>query len=219
MAKAHMLYRFYDADDVLLYVGITMNPSQRWANHREEKAWWSDVATVRTQLFDSREAVAEAEIEAIRHERPLHNVVHNAPPKPTQQRPPKPTTIVWRCDICDEPVRAGDGYIEVDMREVARYERAWDEYQERQKAERAEFFGAVGTTVDFLVGDYPRQARWHVYHRACDPEPDYSGYWFDIGTADTHRKMVDWAAHMFHKVWINATEWDVLLYRANGGPL
>lgn len=72
------LYRFYDAEGVLLYVGITMNPAQRWKDHSKEKPWWVDVAHITLEDHSDREAVELAERAAIRRERPRYNVVHNA---------------------------------------------------------------------------------------------------------------------------------------------
>ncbi|WP_443067521.1 GIY-YIG nuclease family protein [Streptomyces sp. NBC_01426] len=34
------MYRLYDAEGRLLYVGITMNLQQRLADHRRQKFWW-----------------------------------------------------------------------------------------------------------------------------------------------------------------------------------
>ncbi|MFD3762092.1 GIY-YIG nuclease family protein [Streptomyces sp. NPDC058622] len=34
------VYRLYDAEERLLYVGITMNVKQRFADHQRLKFWW-----------------------------------------------------------------------------------------------------------------------------------------------------------------------------------
>lgn len=73
----HALYRFWDADRHLLYVGITVNPGARWKNHTKDKAWWLDVAHVTIEQHPTRQAVLDAERTAILTERPRHNVVHN----------------------------------------------------------------------------------------------------------------------------------------------
>lgn len=75
----HALYRFYGHDGALLYVGITNNPSNRWKAHSKEKPWWLDVTTVTLERHPDRESVLEAERTAIITEKPLFNVVHNAP--------------------------------------------------------------------------------------------------------------------------------------------
>lgn len=70
------LYRFYDHDDQLLYVGITMNPAQRWLDHRNQKPWWLDVAKITVDAYPDRAAVLAAEHEAIKVERPVYNIQH-----------------------------------------------------------------------------------------------------------------------------------------------
>jgi hypothetical protein len=37
------VYRFFDCDGQLLYVGITWNPWVRWREHRAKREWWSRV--------------------------------------------------------------------------------------------------------------------------------------------------------------------------------
>jgi predicted GIY-YIG superfamily endonuclease len=68
------VYRLYDADDVLLYVGISARPEHRWAQHRAEKAWWGDVATREVTWFSTRGKARAAEVNAIRCESPRHNI-------------------------------------------------------------------------------------------------------------------------------------------------
>lgn len=76
-AEINALYRFFGADDALLYIGITINPGSRWRSHSKDKPWWHEVAKVTVEQFDSREAVEVAERAAIQAERPKYNVVHN----------------------------------------------------------------------------------------------------------------------------------------------
>jgi hypothetical protein len=51
------LYRFYAADDQLLYVGLTINPGKRMERHRGEKPWWNDIARVTLEHHESIEAL------------------------------------------------------------------------------------------------------------------------------------------------------------------
>ena len=67
------LYRFFDGQDVLLYIGISLNPHHRWRHHRLKQPWWHEVSKITIQTFDTREAAAAAEFAAIRNERPRHN--------------------------------------------------------------------------------------------------------------------------------------------------
>lgn len=75
--KPNALYRFFDAENELLYVGITCNPSARIKAHKSDKEWWADVASMTMEHFDTREELEEAERNAIRIERPRFNIIHN----------------------------------------------------------------------------------------------------------------------------------------------
>jgi hypothetical protein len=75
-SRRHVLYRFWDCDDQLLYVGLTANPGSRWKAHGVEKPWWIDVARVTVEHFASRAEAEAAEATAIKTEGPLYNVRH-----------------------------------------------------------------------------------------------------------------------------------------------
>jgi len=77
MSTPTTLYRFYNIDDVLLYVGITEAGAMRWSSHRRGKEWWGDVARVTVDHFPDRQTAAEAEVRAIKTEGPLYNVMHS----------------------------------------------------------------------------------------------------------------------------------------------
>jgi predicted GIY-YIG superfamily endonuclease len=68
------LYRFFDGDGALLYIGISFSAVARAAQHRK-KGWWGNVAKMTVERLDTRQAAEEAELAAIAKERPLHNVV------------------------------------------------------------------------------------------------------------------------------------------------
>lgn len=68
------VYRLYDQDGGLLYVGVSCNPAARLNEHAAKKSWWRLVARKTAVLHGSRgEALAE-EDRAIRTESPVHNV-------------------------------------------------------------------------------------------------------------------------------------------------
>lgn len=69
------LYRFFDAEGRLLYVGITGNPERRWKRHACDKPWWPQVAEKTIEWFDNILAAGRAEKDAIRDEEPLHNKI------------------------------------------------------------------------------------------------------------------------------------------------
>lgn len=72
----HTLYRHYDSNGTLLYVGRTNNPPARLANHRSTQDWWMNVASSRYEQFDTLEELKTAEKAAIESEQPLHNVIY-----------------------------------------------------------------------------------------------------------------------------------------------
>ena len=77
MSRRHVVYRFYDADREVLYIGITINPPARFTQHQVSKTWWDDVARITLEKHPSRESALLAEREAIITERPHHNIAHN----------------------------------------------------------------------------------------------------------------------------------------------
>lgn len=74
--EPHALYRHYDKDGRLLYVGITNDPGQRWEQH-QGKNWWHHVDTTKIERYPDRAAVESAETAAIKAERPWWNITHN----------------------------------------------------------------------------------------------------------------------------------------------
>ncbi|MFJ3601877.1 GIY-YIG nuclease family protein [Streptomyces anulatus] len=72
------VYRLRDNTQQLLYVGISDDPLRRWPEHAKDKPWWQDVANFSIEWFGSRPEALTAEALAIKSERPLHNIVHNA---------------------------------------------------------------------------------------------------------------------------------------------
>lgn len=73
--KQTCLYRIWDADGALLYVGISTNPDMRMYKHKRHQPWWSEVDGVSYEWFPNRESAQGAERSAIHHENPTHNVV------------------------------------------------------------------------------------------------------------------------------------------------
>lgn len=74
------LYRCFDADDELLYVGISKDPAARWKQHQSKAPWWRDVAMRTVEWYDDRPAAEVAERKAVQTEGPRHNVIHRPTP-------------------------------------------------------------------------------------------------------------------------------------------
>ena len=71
------LYRFFDCDGELLYVGITGNFSQRWQDHASSKPWYGSINRMTVVWYKDAAAAVEAETEAIDSELPRYNVAKN----------------------------------------------------------------------------------------------------------------------------------------------
>lgn len=75
------LYRHFDQDGVLLYVGISLNAIQRLSQHRDHSSWFGSIARVEIKTFETREAAMEAERVTIANENPKYNVRRPPPTK------------------------------------------------------------------------------------------------------------------------------------------
>lgn len=68
------LYRFFDSDGRLLYVGASGRFQKRVASHRAHAKWWDVAVMCRMERYPTlREALA-AEAVVIATEHPIHNV-------------------------------------------------------------------------------------------------------------------------------------------------
>ncbi len=73
------LYRHFDADGCLLYVGISATPFKRTADHARCADWFSSIARIEIEHHATRADALAAERSAIILECPRHNKMHNAP--------------------------------------------------------------------------------------------------------------------------------------------
>lgn len=71
------VYRLFDSDGCLLYVGISINPKARWGMHARDKSWWPEVAEKTIELHPNRDAAEAAERHTIAAEAPKYNVEHS----------------------------------------------------------------------------------------------------------------------------------------------
>lgn len=75
--KPTALYRHYDKDDNLLYIGVSISSIGRYQSHRSQSHWAKDITTMTTEWFDSERLALRAEKKAIKSEKPIYNIVHN----------------------------------------------------------------------------------------------------------------------------------------------
>lgn len=66
------VYRLYDADGALLYIGSAYDPEQRCKSHRN-KPWWREVAHRTEEWHPSRGHAYQAEMDAIAVEHSKYN--------------------------------------------------------------------------------------------------------------------------------------------------
>jgi hypothetical protein len=71
------VYRFFDAANVLLYIGSAERFLKRRSAH-SRAGWWPRVAREEVQRFTTLAEAHAAEVVAIRSERPVYNVTHKS---------------------------------------------------------------------------------------------------------------------------------------------
>ena len=71
------LYRFYDQNDQLLYVGITKFFEPRLKQHYKNADWFFQTASVKLEHYQTRQDVEKAESVAIKTEKPIYNIAKN----------------------------------------------------------------------------------------------------------------------------------------------
>lgn len=74
MSRKTALYRVFDADGALLYVGVGYDPDVRLRQHAATKAWWPEASRHAVTWLESRIAALRAEADAIRTEDPAYNI-------------------------------------------------------------------------------------------------------------------------------------------------
>jgi len=72
--KTH-LYRHFDKDGALLYVGISLNALNRLGQHSDHSDWYNSISRVEIEVLDTREMALDAEAKAIFDEKPKHNIM------------------------------------------------------------------------------------------------------------------------------------------------
>lgn len=84
-ATSTALYRYYDAADTLLYVGMTGDLAEREVEHIRDSTWMDFAARSTIERFPTRAEAEDAERDAIRDEAPLFNIAHNDTPGMTRR--------------------------------------------------------------------------------------------------------------------------------------
>ncbi|MGW6531432.1 GIY-YIG nuclease family protein [Streptomyces venezuelae] len=71
MSKQTALYRLFDENDRLLYLGIARDPESRWKLHSDRQTWWHLVARKTVEWYADRDAAKAAEKQLTAREMPL----------------------------------------------------------------------------------------------------------------------------------------------------
>lgn len=112
------LYRAFDAEGQLLYVGISINAITRLGQHSSGSDWWTQVVRVEIETHEDRAAALEAEGVAIAAEAPLHNVAGSGRPRRSNISLTERRELTWSterrviCSNCgDRPYRLDKGVL------------------------------------------------------------------------------------------------------------
>ena len=68
------LYRHFDAEGVLLYVGVSNRWERRLKQHGKTSEWFDQITQVKIEKFLTRQDALDAETTAIQVEKPKHNI-------------------------------------------------------------------------------------------------------------------------------------------------
>lgn len=90
------LYKHYDKDGVLLYVGITGNVVSRHVSHIKNSVWFCLVDSIVIKKYSlSLQRLGKIEAECIRNEKPLYNLAMN----PDQLSARKKRTEIYKTEV------------------------------------------------------------------------------------------------------------------------
>lgn len=114
------LYRHFDKDGRLLYVGCSLAALRRFADHGNVSQWFDKIARVEIENFETIEAARAAERCAIEREAPAHNVHFRTirpAPRPRKGGQITPTSLRLPVDLRE----AIEALAEEDGRSVSNY--------------------------------------------------------------------------------------------------
>ena len=78
------LYRHFNANGKLLYVGISLSALQRLSQHADHSDWYNKISRVEMEHFPDRPSAMAAEKKAVISEGPLHNIHYKKTPNKTR---------------------------------------------------------------------------------------------------------------------------------------
>lgn len=96
------VYRFYAADDELLYVGQSARLPRRLSQHRREKDWWREVVRIELDRCESKAEALRLERDLIERRHPPYNVALNPQPRKRREAEPEEADTAC-CPSCGAP--------------------------------------------------------------------------------------------------------------------
>jgi hypothetical protein len=135
----HHLYRHFDADGLLLYVGISINAINRLYQHSNASAWFDEIKTITIEHFDSLDAVVNAERTAIRDEKPKWNSQAYEPRQVTNQTGDFDLEWVYDCYLTVEEIYKKHAISQQSVLKMIR-DGKWRYYVNKIKKKNGPFF-------------------------------------------------------------------------------
>lgn len=99
--RACILYRWWDAEGNLLYIGKSTSVLARISSHSRYSSFFDEAASMTIERFPDEITLGFAEVEAIRAERPPYNVVHNREIEMTEEEALSPEMHQAMCRAMD----------------------------------------------------------------------------------------------------------------------
>jgi predicted GIY-YIG superfamily endonuclease len=169
--RPHVLYRFFDRTDALLYIGITMDFEKRMAAHRKTKRWWPAVSSITLEHLDNRYDALAAETDAIKTEKPLYNEAQNE----MVQAP-----MLYSEDHARDLAAEILGLLDGDLREVLLHDNRYD-WEDRELSERDQYIAAAQGALGAMsweglrlaqslltVFQYLPEGQWERCHKVAE---------------------------------------------------
>lgn len=92
------LYRHFDENGRLLYVGQSINALKRLVEHKQQSNWFLSIAKVEIKQFPTKKDAFEAEQQAILEENPVFNLCRPNPKKRNIYKPRPFKTLAQKID-------------------------------------------------------------------------------------------------------------------------
>jgi hypothetical protein len=78
------VYRPFDAEGGLLYIGVSKDFGERWKKHAQTQPWWPEVRHMTTTWYPDEASAYAAETAAILAEKPRWNIAKTKPARSTR---------------------------------------------------------------------------------------------------------------------------------------